>query len=106
MDKSNFDPKRLVAASYDRIAERYLEWRADQHREGAAPWLSILQQHLAPSTSVLDVGCGAGIPLTRALAEKFDVTGETFRLIKSNSHAATCPSLDLSTATSLRLSFR
>jgi SAM-dependent methyltransferase len=75
MDKSNFDPKRLVAASYDRIAERYLEWRADQHREGAAPWLSILQQHLAPSTSVLDVGCGAGIPLTRALAEKFDVTG-------------------------------
>jgi hypothetical protein len=33
--KPNFDPKRLVAESSDRIAERYLEWRAEQHREGA-----------------------------------------------------------------------
>ena len=75
MDRSNFDPKRLVATSYDRIAERYLEWRANQHRKDAAPWLSILREHLAPCSRVLDVGCGAGIPLTRILAETYDVTG-------------------------------
>lgn len=69
------DAKRLIAESYDRIAERYLEWRGEQHREGAAPWVSILKERLAPRSKVLDLGCGAGIPLTRTLAETFDVTG-------------------------------
>src|SRR5258708_3388788 len=75
MNKSTFDPKRLVAESYDRIAERYLEWRAEQHREGAAPWVSILKDRVARRSKVLDLGCGAGVPLTRMLAETFDVTG-------------------------------
>jgi SAM-dependent methyltransferase len=74
-DNSKFDPKRLVAESYDRIGERYLQWRAPQHEEGTGPWLSILREHLAPRSKVLDLGCGAGIPLTRALAESFEVIG-------------------------------
>lgn len=69
------DPKRLIAESYDRIAERYLEWRAEQHREGAAPWVSILAERVPSRSKVLDLGCGAGIPVTRMLAETFDVTG-------------------------------
>lgn len=75
MRKPNFDPKRLVADSHDRIAERYLEWRAEQHREGGAPWTALLRERLEPRSRVLDLGCGAGIPLTRMLAESFDVTG-------------------------------
>jgi hypothetical protein len=35
----------------------------------------LLRGHLEQRSSVLDVGCGAGIPLTRMLAETFDVTG-------------------------------
>jgi len=75
MDTSDRDSKHLVASSYDRIAERYLEWRADHHREGAAPWVSMLAERLLPRSQVLDIGCGAGIPLTRALAAAYDVTG-------------------------------
>jgi SAM-dependent methyltransferase len=78
MKSSNFDPKRLVANSYDQIAERYLEWRTKQRPEGAAPWMAILRKHLQPGSKLLDLGCGAGIPLTRALAEAFDVTGVDF----------------------------
>jgi ubiquinone/menaquinone biosynthesis C-methylase UbiE len=69
------DFKRLVAESYGRIDERYLEWRAAQHREGAEPWIAMLRERIEPGAKVLDLGCGAGIPLTRALAENFDVTG-------------------------------
>ena len=70
------NPKRIVSDAYDRIAERYLEWRALQPRQGElAKWLSILHDHLQPGAAVLDIGCGAGIPLTRALTESFDVTG-------------------------------
>jgi SAM-dependent methyltransferase len=75
MDPKITDPKRLVADSYDRIAERYVEWRAEQHREGAAPWVSLLKERLSPRSKVLDLGCGAGVPLTRVLAETFEVTG-------------------------------
>ena len=75
MIRQNFDPKEIVAKSYDRIAERYLAWRSLQHKEGAAPWLSILLEHVTPGSKVLDLGCGSGLPLTRILAEFFDVTG-------------------------------
>jgi ubiquinone/menaquinone biosynthesis C-methylase UbiE len=71
------DPKRIVADdAYDQIAERYLEWRALQPRqEGLTRWLNLLRNHLQPGAAVLDIGCGAGIPLTRTLSESFDVTG-------------------------------
>jgi cyclopropane fatty-acyl-phospholipid synthase-like methyltransferase len=61
------DPKRLVASAYDRVADSYLA------RYGASTvrdhWLSELLKRL-PSKGgarVLDLGCGAGIPVTRAL---------------------------------------
>ena len=70
------DPKVIVSDAYDQIAERYLEWRARQPRQDELMrWLNLLQDYLQPGARVLDIGCGAGIPLTSALSETFDVTG-------------------------------
>jgi SAM-dependent methyltransferase len=70
------DPKRIVADAYDQIGERYLEWRAHQPRQQElARWLNLVHEYVKPGAHVLDAGCGAGIPLTRALTETFDVTG-------------------------------
>lgn len=70
----NDDPKRIVASSYDRIARRYLGWDG-----GAATRLDFLARFtdlLAPDAAVLEVGCGAGVPVSRALADRgFRVTG-------------------------------
>jgi SAM-dependent methyltransferase len=69
------DPKRVVRAGYDRISDAY---RADSFElEGTwyATALASLTTHLAPGGSVLDLGCGCGIPVARHLAERFDVTG-------------------------------
>jgi 2-polyprenyl-3-methyl-5-hydroxy-6-metoxy-1,4-benzoquinol methylase len=38
-------------------------------------WLSLLNNHVRPGVRILDMGCGAGIPLTLALSNTFDVTG-------------------------------
>jgi hypothetical protein len=62
------DPKCLVADAYDEIAGKYLA------RFGASTvrdhWLSELLVRLPAQggTRVLDLGCGAGIPVARALA--------------------------------------
>jgi SAM-dependent methyltransferase len=61
------NPKHLVAAGYDRIADAYLE------RFGVSAvrqkWLGRLVASLPASGGrVLDLGCGAGIPVARELA--------------------------------------
>lgn len=61
------DPKQLVAAGYDNVADAYLE------RFGASAvrgkWFDRLLEGL-PLTGgrVLDLGCGAGVPVARDLA--------------------------------------
>lgn len=70
------DSKLIVAEAYDQIAERYLKWRGQQPREGElARWLGLLSDEVQPGARVLDIGCGAGTPLTEALSKTFNVTG-------------------------------
>ncbi len=65
------DYKALVRRSYDRCAAGYAEARMAE----AHPELALLEERLEDGASVLDVGCGAGVPVTRTLARRFAVTG-------------------------------
>jgi 2-polyprenyl-3-methyl-5-hydroxy-6-metoxy-1,4-benzoquinol methylase len=62
------DAKQIVASGYDEIAETYLRWTAGsslrQH------WLDAIKPTLLPNARVLDLGCGAGVPVARQLAEQ------------------------------------
>jgi ubiquinone/menaquinone biosynthesis C-methylase UbiE len=69
------DPKQVVAEGYDRIAKKYLEWTQDARVEERDHYTSVLLERLPKGAKVLDLGCGAGIPTTRALAARFEVTG-------------------------------
>jgi SAM-dependent methyltransferase len=69
------DPKQVVAEGYDRIADTYLEWTQGAREEERARYTSILLERLPNGATVLDLGCGAGVPTARALAERFEVTG-------------------------------
>jgi SAM-dependent methyltransferase len=69
------DAKRLVRRGYDRISHAY----RDDVGSSNSDYPLWLQTHLFPRLSslarVLDLGCGNGVPATRMLAERFDVTG-------------------------------
>ncbi|PKB73265.1 MAG: hypothetical protein BZY75_02755 [SAR202 cluster bacterium Io17-Chloro-G7] len=65
------DYKSLVDRGYDLCAGAYDEARKNQ----AGTELNSLTTRLRDGVAVLDVGCGAGVPYTRALAQPFDVTG-------------------------------
>jgi 2-polyprenyl-3-methyl-5-hydroxy-6-metoxy-1,4-benzoquinol methylase len=65
--------KDIVKNGYNQIADRYLSERtkdsADVHL------LADFTELLSAGAKILDVGCGAGIPITHLLAERFDVIG-------------------------------
>jgi len=69
------DPKRIVERGYDAIAERYLAWSGGRPSPIRLRALELLATELSPDSRVLDLGCGAGIPMTAALAERHRVHG-------------------------------
>jgi cyclopropane fatty-acyl-phospholipid synthase-like methyltransferase len=64
-------PKQIVAAGYDEGGFRYSAARA----EATSPALASLLEVLPAGATVLDIGCGAGVPVTAALARVADVVG-------------------------------
>jgi len=70
-------PKGLVEAGYDRIADSYLASKGPLEPATGA-LLEALTRGLAPGARVLDLGCGAGVPVTRWLAERFTTVGVDF----------------------------
>jgi cyclopropane fatty-acyl-phospholipid synthase-like methyltransferase len=65
---------KIIADGYDRVAEKYLAW-ADGS-PGRAHLLGRLGWHLPAKAAVLELGCGAGNPVARALSERgHQVTG-------------------------------
>ena len=67
--------RELVRQTYDRIAADYNLGRLDESETHS---LAPLVERLLPGARVLDLGCGAGVPITLALADRFDVTGVDF----------------------------
>jgi SAM-dependent methyltransferase len=59
----------IVRAGYDAIAERYLEWSLESDWAARRLYLGYLLDELAPRSDVLELGCGAGLPVTRALVD-------------------------------------
>jgi ubiquinone/menaquinone biosynthesis C-methylase UbiE len=70
------DHKETVKAGYNQIADRYLAGRKRDSED--IRLLEELITRLPKGAKVLDVGCGAGIPISQRLSELFDVTGVDF----------------------------
>ncbi|MGI8885682.1 MAG: class I SAM-dependent methyltransferase [Gaiellaceae bacterium] len=66
---------QIVERGYDVISDHFLEWR-DQIVDGPRrKWSEALTSRLADGARILELGCGAGVPDTLLLAERFRVTG-------------------------------
>jgi ubiquinone/menaquinone biosynthesis C-methylase UbiE len=68
------DPKRLVADSYDRIAERHAEWAVGARTEERDRYTARLLEVLSTGADVLELGCGTAGPTTQTLAKHFRLT--------------------------------
>ncbi|MEX2204997.1 MAG: class I SAM-dependent methyltransferase [Myxococcota bacterium] len=73
-DDPSVDYRALVREGYDRCAA---DFSAARMREDA-PELELLLPRLAKGSRVLDLGCGAGVPVAAALARRHRVVGVDF----------------------------
>jgi SAM-dependent methyltransferase len=88
------DPKRVVADGYDRIADRYLAWSALRPSAARSWALALAHARIPPGAEVLELGCGAGLPMSATLAAGrrltgVDISAEQVRRARRNVPSAT-----------------
>jgi SAM-dependent methyltransferase len=66
---------QLVADGYDSMADTWEQWSSHVGNDPRRDWIGKLVARLEPGSGVVELGCGNGTAETRALAERFDVTG-------------------------------
>jgi len=71
VEDPSVDYKALVRNGYDGCASDYAPARGQDDSDQLAPLLSVLPNQ----SQVLDLGCGAGIPIAQTLAKRHRVTG-------------------------------
>jgi SAM-dependent methyltransferase len=91
---------RIVQAGYDGMARRHLAWIQRIKGDPRERFLSEFMARLREPARVLVLGCGAGIPATKQLAERFAVTGvdiseEQLRIARERVPTATFVRADL-----------
>lgn len=69
------DPSRIVREGYDAMAQRHLAWIDEIQGDPRRRFLAELDARLRASATVVDLGCGAGVPCTAALAARHRVLG-------------------------------
>jgi SAM-dependent methyltransferase len=94
------DPKQIVAQGYDAIAERRAEWASRTRTDERERYTAVLLNALPPGATVLELGCGVGVPTTQRLAQRFAVTGvdisaQHIALARRNVPAATFVQADM-----------
>ena len=82
-------PVGIVEAGYDAMAEKYLEHVDATVGDPRLRFLDELQRRIAEGSRIVDLGCGAGVPCTKVLAERhsvlgIDVSAEQLRLAAAN----------------------
>ena len=74
-DLASLESKIVVAAGYDALGAAYSQWSAHVVDPARARFVDELSTRLPADSAVLDLGCGPGVPSTKQLAERFQVTG-------------------------------
>lgn len=69
------NPKEIVATGYNQITQSYLQLVEAMGMKVREKYLKKLITFMPANAQVLELGCGAGIPMTQILSEHFQVTG-------------------------------
>lgn len=100
------NPKRIVASGYDAIAQNYLKLIENMGPRVREKYLTIIEQNLPQGALVLEVGCGAGDPMTQRLVRHHRVIGLDISKEQLAFAVRNAPEADFVLADMTRLPFR
>ena len=90
------DAVRIVRDGYDRIGEGYLEWSRDVVRDDPKErYLSRIVEEVDAGGRVLDLGCGPGEPVLRALSARYRAVGCDVSAVQLRIARERCPATPL-----------
>jgi SAM-dependent methyltransferase len=69
------EPKEMVAHGYDQIAEKHHWWAGHTRAEERQRYTTFILEQFTAGASLLELGCGVGLPTAKLLAQHFQVTG-------------------------------
>jgi SAM-dependent methyltransferase len=95
-------PQAIVAAGYDVMADRYFAWSDERPSATRLAMLELALSVVPPGAAVVELGCGAGVPMTVAFAKDrrvtgFDISESQLRMARANVPDATFHRADLVT---------
>ena len=99
------DPKRTVAAGYDRIGDAYTQDTALTRVDEREQYTQALFRLVPSGAHLLELGCGSGIPTTRRLAERYRVVGVDISAEQVNRARRNVPSASFHVADMTALHF-
>lgn len=67
--------KAVVEQGYDSLGQDYVAWASGIRDDPRDRMLEAFSARMASGARVLDLGCGAGLPSTKALVRRFVVSG-------------------------------
>jgi cyclopropane fatty-acyl-phospholipid synthase-like methyltransferase len=76
------NPKDIVKRGFDRASFQYRGDVADERCAQYNEWFEEIEIYLPPGQTILDLGCGNGIPACLALSENYQVTGLDFSAVQ------------------------
>ena len=97
------DPSELVRRGYNKIASTYLSARSDGRAD--PPVLGEFSSLLPANALVLDAGCGAGVPVTKFLAQRHRVVGIDFSIVQARTASGLVPSALIASVDMTQLAF-
>ncbi|KAJ7634494.1 S-adenosyl-L-methionine-dependent methyltransferase [Roridomyces roridus] len=100
------NPKSHVEQGYDLVADKYLAWSGPRPTTTRMNYIADLVTKLPPGASVLELGCGAGVPATQTLiSHGLAVTGNDISASQIELARQHIPSATLIHGDMLTLSF-
>jgi cyclopropane fatty-acyl-phospholipid synthase-like methyltransferase len=89
------DAKEIVAAGYDRVADRYAALEGVSSEWPRLRRLEALLADLPSGSRVLDVGCGNGLPALTLIARSHTATGIDISAVQSAGARRNVPTADV-----------
>jgi len=72
------DPIARVASGYDKVGDEYFKYYRTDPSEVVTRYEDLFIDQVTAGGSVLELGCGNGLPTAARLHEKFELTGVDF----------------------------